>query len=619
MANLMQPDRTLSVPLSNLSEVLASPLAELEGAPLDELILRGVRDRVHVAEEGTPSLFWAWFIVELGRQAPSTGPFIGPYDMLIPVASTDISLNAVQLALVLQRLIGDLAAFSGVTTVGAAGDLRAGDLAPQGGWSFVKRAYAQEQRPCTLSGTEGVIVDGAASAATTGFGALMGYLEEQGMKAAGKLAAITGYANLLSTYLKLVWTQAAFDIGMGMDGAGPPLERTKAPRPRSGEQRTLAALVTMDIGDAQWANCFRLVLNAAGLDFSLPNDGPVKGASVQWIGVEGFNEAAEILGEGEQLVRFYGSDPTRHTTDAAGVSRIGVEGVGQPGELRADVEQVAKYAKVRAMVALKPADLFQDLTDAAGTAAGGVAGLLVLPAEMLYRTHWTLGATYTFQVLDWDVAPQQWSGTITYTFTEHSSDRQETEDTCCYGRSVHRSNSYEESEETVQTWTIGGQGEPQRGGRVVVPADFAMSVERDYYSDSDHTGWNSCRGEAEPTWGSVMENETSRASLIGQAEVTITFQEGGTYVITASAAPGHAEGMTEYVFKATHGPGCEGTPPPETETETYPFDAGAGADAFVEGRIDPNDPGTLSGSETRTEVIGDATLTTTYTWDLTRS
>ena len=59
--------------------------------------------------------------------------------------------------------------------------------------------------------------------------------------------------------------------------------------------KTVVATVTMDIGKGQWVNCFRTMMNLAGLDFNLPNDGPVKDAGIRWRGGYRFSEAEGAL------------------------------------------------------------------------------------------------------------------------------------------------------------------------------------------------------------------------------------------------------------------------------------------------------------------------------------
>jgi len=54
-----------------------------------------------------------------------------------------------------------------------------------------------------------------------------------------------------------------------------------------GERRELTAKVRLDTGSGQFANCLRPMLNQLGLDFDMPPDGALEGATVEWKLVEG--------------------------------------------------------------------------------------------------------------------------------------------------------------------------------------------------------------------------------------------------------------------------------------------------------------------------------------------
>ena len=148
-------------------------------------------------------------------------------------------------------------------------------------------------------------MDGAALGAGLGFGQLVEYLEDKGLGAAGSIAKASGAANLALAYVKSAWTLGAFTVDVGLDQSGSPLTRTKQMRPQTGERPQLAAKVRMDVGKPQLVNCFRPMLNAAGLDFSLPTDGALAGAEVGWVLVEG----GVCSLNPDAIVQFYGGDP----------------------------------------------------------------------------------------------------------------------------------------------------------------------------------------------------------------------------------------------------------------------------------------------------------------------
>ncbi len=114
------------------------------------------------------------------------------------------------------------------------------------------------------------------------YGHLMARLEEKwGFAEAKTISKATGVANMALAYLKLAATMALFNAEVTMDGAGPPLTRTRSTT-ENGARRTLTVTVNMDHSNAQWVNCLRPMINRMGMDFDVPNAGPVADAGVNW-------------------------------------------------------------------------------------------------------------------------------------------------------------------------------------------------------------------------------------------------------------------------------------------------------------------------------------------------
>ena len=55
-------------------------------------------------------------------------------------------------------------------------------------------------------------------------------------------------------------------------------------------------------------------------------------------------------------------------------------------------------------------DLFGDLQEAVGTAAGGLIGLATLPVSILTRAQWASVGHYRFPIKDWRNGPAEWPG-----------------------------------------------------------------------------------------------------------------------------------------------------------------------------------------------------------------
>jgi hypothetical protein len=214
----------------------------------------------------------------------------------------------------------------------------------------------------------------------------------------------------------------------------PPLVRTQSAY-KPGEQRTLTATVKENIGNWQALNCVRMALNGAGIDFDLPNDGPVKGAEIQWvlIGSGAFVNrdgasaylAEQILEfvhpEGTSTIQNSVSAPTQNftapKTDENGQATIDIEGTKQKPPLQGTPVPVMEQSEVRFTVAPKPISMSQDLIDAVGTGyLGGPAGKAIgFPVELLLRSNIHFSKALVIPVKDWRECDGGWGGTISYT------------------------------------------------------------------------------------------------------------------------------------------------------------------------------------------------------------
>jgi hypothetical protein len=239
-----------------------------------------------------------------------------------------------------------------------------------------------------MTGKESFITDQAAGAAQAVFGPLMEYLADHGVTSAGKADKISTVAGSLLAYAQYFATHALFTPTVSMEN-GPPLPRTKSAT-TDGEQRKLVFTAKMEMDNHQWVNCFRFMLNAAGVDFNLPPDGAYPGADVQW-----------SIDKGADLFEWApGSNPRQNNvTNEQGQTDISIIGKKQKRSLSETAAQVTKTAAVRAEYALKKNSL-SDFLDTAWKLADGAEILITLPVELLNRTH-SRAIRYTFPVQDW--------------------------------------------------------------------------------------------------------------------------------------------------------------------------------------------------------------------------
>ncbi len=150
---------------------------------------------------------------------------------------------------------------------------------------------------------------------------------------------------------------------------------------------------------------------AVGFDFSVPNNGPVKGARVLWYGVDGFDQAAAALhGGSEAIVQFAASEGSRIQVTGSGSSspvtggvtgedgkvHIGVEGRGQNENLDDNARPVPKTATVRLHVALKGSDLFGDVREGGRHGCEWTPGTPDGAAERAHARPVGVGRTFHF-------------------------------------------------------------------------------------------------------------------------------------------------------------------------------------------------------------------------------
>ncbi|MBI5487164.1 MAG: hypothetical protein HY905_07510 [Deltaproteobacteria bacterium] len=404
---------------------VAAPAGTRDDVRVDHLLAESLREH---ASGTMPTLrFWARFIAALGRWGAQPYDLLDPADRLVEDGSA--LLDPVQLVLVLARLEGDArpAAGRGAAAPAAGGAAADGtaclrrpalpakrtarafaggpprvaaaglafetlDPAPARlrlAWAAPPEGGGGEGRSgCTLSGTEGTIMDAAAAAATTGFGSVLDAVLPD--EVAARINFRLALANAALGIAKVFLGGAMLDVKIEFEDGGDELKRTKSAS-APGEQKNLTAKVRINAHGLQWLNCFRIMLNMAGLDASFYNDGPIEGARVTWKLYDGGTTGAGRMG----IVQFSGNPLTR--TDSEGVAKIVLEGTKQKVDVLPDAPQVDKSARVGIELVLKDSSFYQDLVDAIGAAAGGPLGVAVSLLERMAP----FGFAKTVKVIDW--------------------------------------------------------------------------------------------------------------------------------------------------------------------------------------------------------------------------
>ncbi len=632
MAKMYGERRT--VELSYLSNGLKS-IPALKQAPLEKFLLDGVRKQA-VSEQ--PELrFWGRFILELGRQSEE------PYDLLGVANVKGIHIDAIQAALIMRRLAGDVYTLGqrgeqGFRRSGGRDDRKTVTAANYDGRRQMNAAHAAASptQPCTLSDMESTVADLKATMLTTAFDELMSFAKDKIQGSAGELFGnykkFVNIANILLAYAKFIATYAALETEITVEN--PPLIRNTDVT--AGQRRRLNAKVKMNVGKWQQVNCFRWLLNAGtGMDFNLMNDGPLGNVDVNWHLVEG--GAADFYSggdRGQQIVWFVGTGPriqdagtyagaegagdgtrvgilTRTKTDESGNAHIFLEGASRREYIPAPHLPVMKHATVQTTVKLKGGDIKGDASDIAGHVFGGIisltkgegfggsaGGMFTLPLELLYRTDWASTATIEVPVKDWQTCESDaWEGTITY---RHEWN---------FSRENHGPKGHDETtrKESYSATLIGGERISQSGVVNVNNADIkAKASYNEKYSSGGGVG---CYRPNQRSIDLVGDSQSTAGSV--SVRITPDMRYRVYYHMPTVSVEGwfvsswHLEGDCHNPFMDKSG----GSKSLMSHLVTpLPLE--------IEGGVDPNNPRVLTGSKTITIDRDEGPMTITVSWNL---
>jgi len=671
------------VGLGHLSDAFTRNVPAFKDVPLANVLLEGIR--AGAKSEHPAVRFWARFIVELGRNSAA------PYDLLGPIDPAKIRLDAAQFVLILSRLTGDLTVLekqeaqltppindtpvvngrkhaalhhAAVYRTRSEDRSRGPVKSVPIGMKLHNEGQGGQQPPCSTTENQDLILSYDALASTTLWGVLAKRLKGGKIEAYGGRA---GIANVVLTVLKFVASYALLKVEITMDADK--LVRTK--NTTAGEPRTLTAKLRMDTGKWQAVNCLRPVLNAAGLDFDLPGDGPLDGVRVEWLLVMGGDErsvldrlsqsdtmrilsaAAQSFLSGNPAARIentnletsgYGnaivslanlpgtdSSMAKQYTSADGVSQIRVIGAPQQKDLSHEkLTEKYEVAGVRVDVQLKSMKIEskKDLVSNVGDIAGNVISFLTgdfiggavgTAAETLYRSNWYRSEPFYFLVKDWEPCKGLWSGTITVT-----GKLIETKDEMPGGpRGWSLSRITEVKRDFEYTFTLTGVKDTSEGFQNGYFADAQITINNSniQIGKSTHggfcdTGRRDARGSKITVWVKGLNTVTNSLLYNGAGKVRTTVyiaQRGpqGYNILINSPLPIPGTRRTEFTYQFPQCPLWErvNSHDPEERPETFHLPVIEFLATF-----DPKNPGVLSDS--MTEKDGRSNGTITYKWDL---
>jgi len=627
----------MHITLADLSQTFSQTLPGFKKLPLSKLLLEGIQAD---SESKKPELrFWARFIVELGKNANPS------YDLMAgDVDPANVKLDAIQFAFITRRLAADLAIAGakgrkngGVhepqqsLNLRSTGKLRNADLvesylAPrliQGVFHPAskgpyERAGLQEGTasvpglPCNLTEAQLQLMDVIAYGFGFAFDRLMEMISVPGFLTEGLTGAVEGYAkfnliaNAIFVYGKLVFTSMTANATISMNS--PPLVRQIDPV--AGCQRKLTGTIIQKTGNWQLVNCLRMALLHAGIDVSLPKDGPIAGAKTQWhivegganvtqAGAAGYNDAiVEWTGNGPRIQdagTYAGipgivggtavSDFSQPVTSEDGTVEISIEGTRRRESLQGWAVPVMKTAKVQLTFAAKPPYLRGDLIDALGGAAGLLSGpiglLTTAPVEMLLRSRWFASPVYAIPVKDWKACNGGWVGKIRYEITSKATSSTthvialgpEKGKTCTENKSQNGSDSSE--------WDLNGS--------TVVNGLIQSS-------------WSGERQFDATTEGCFTQRNTTSGRDQGIGKVQISIGDG-VYFLGMNAGGSMNPNAVTYT-EVRSGDGSHST----SKGPLVPIEAPP-----VSGKLDPDDPNHLVGRQNLPNSVGGVT---TLEWDL---
>ncbi|HEX8293263.1 MAG TPA: hypothetical protein VF570_15990, partial [Pyrinomonadaceae bacterium] len=620
----------------------------LAGAPVTELLVEDLR--LAARSENDALRFWSNFVIELGRQAEE------PYDLLTGDGLSRARLDAVQLNLILSRLAADFHVLgkSGRAATAERRRPRPGNTRFANA-SFTRASFAPESpappaaaqetapaapQPCQLGEVESIILDYNATALTTAFGELSGYLEGKGVGGIGRWSGFAQKANILLTVLKFIAAYAAVNTVITLDGDV--LTRTKTTQ--DGERKTLTAKLAIDTGKWQVMNCIRPALNAAGLDFSLPGSGAMSGVRVVWRLGEGgdtrgywgrvWHTASNlddilagktVANDGGALVYLdpgagaKGDAEKRHYsyTDDNGESKMPVVGHGQEKDLSKRALKVVHRAfgvkvdiQVKTMRIKDGKGAAGTLGDLAGNVIAALTGDLLgagvgTAAETLFRSNWYSSQTFFFPVKDWSECDGGWRGVVSIAqeLREGSTERKEHMNGAM---TVHKS-SRMYGYEAKLTVTPGEEG-ATKATAVAAMSDLSTTYES--------TAFRETCGDSPRLF--INDGQSTRTTQGGffddDASVTISEKSPGVFNLSFGVAG--FKGKYTDRQQAAYKNHCE------EYCDHKPFDETTGGEESVDRvavmledvKADPDDPNRLVGRRT----IDDGPFKLTVIWSLSR-
>jgi hypothetical protein len=346
--------------------------------------------------------FLGSFIVALGQQATPAS------DMTVFIGN-DVRFTGLQTWFILLDMASAFL-IHGAKALASASPKA--DLASTDGLADGTRTVLAANAPCSPDpdSTAAKILDFAALAGSIGAGGVAG-TEFEGFlgliggateknAAAASAADVAAVVGVVLSLVKLMVETFALATDFKVLG-GQPLVRTKD-KGQYDEKRSLQVTLMYHIGAGQYANCLRTALNTAGLDFSVPNNGPLVGAELTW---HMYNDPAGAIYNPltwYKLPEAGSNDSEQDTyTDTNGESKTGVESQIRYFQVPPNAPPQMKTVYVVVGISLKKSTFYNDIMDSLSVLTGGVlAGAASFIISLLERME-IMSVGGSISVKDW--------------------------------------------------------------------------------------------------------------------------------------------------------------------------------------------------------------------------
>lgn len=345
--------------------------------------------------------FYAAFFADLGKDA-------NPSWDLDAAGENNVTFTGLQVWLVWLGLAGGFARTAAFLHEGKPGPTKdisdVGEVASDALTSVPESGGANG---CQVSDTQGKALDWVAMGAgiliggvafTPMGGAAALFPESENPGSTQGVGDALGWLNAALSLAHVIAESMTFEATVALSTESP-LVRTKN-LGDPGDQGKLKAHLTFNFPRGQYANCFRLALNAGGLDVSVPNNGPIKGSSVQWTMDNDPAGADNDPTEFYLLDRSQTGDSVQSKSDDDGNATMGLEGLGQRYILPPDPPPYIRTVTIRVQVELKANDLYTSLMDAVSAASAGYGLPASVVSALIDHAHAFQGVG-RIQVKDW--------------------------------------------------------------------------------------------------------------------------------------------------------------------------------------------------------------------------